>query len=183
MKSKTLVSDFTQGSIPKQLVAFATPLFLSSLLQIVYNTVDMVIVGQKLGKAGLSAVAVGGDITNFMTFFGMGFANAGQVIISQYIGSKQQDKLSRFIGTMFTSLISCALLISIICLIFRYNFLNLMNTPVESYSGALGIFYRMYYRSGIYLRIQYDKCCTTRSGGFQAPVYIYLHSFHNERCT
>ena len=56
MKNKTLIVDFTQGSIPKQLVAFATPLFLSSLLQIVYNTADMIIVGQKLGKTGLSVV-------------------------------------------------------------------------------------------------------------------------------
>ena len=137
MKNKTLIADFTQGSITRHLVTFATPLFLSSLLQIVYNTADMIIVGQKLGKMGLSAEAVGGDISHFMTFFAMGFSNAGQIIISQYIGSKQQEKLGKFIGTMATSLMACAIFISIICLLFRRTFLDLMNTPVEAYSEAL----------------------------------------------
>ena len=137
MKNKTLIADFTQGSIAKHLVNFATPLFLSSILQIVYNTADMIIVGQKLGKLGLSAVSVGGDISHFMTFIAMGFSSAGQIIISQYIGSKQQDKLGRFIGTMFTSLMCCATIISTICLIFRKNFLSLMNTPPEALGEAL----------------------------------------------
>ena len=68
MKNKTLITDFTSGNIPKQLITFATPLFLSSLLQIVYNAVDMVVVGQVLGKTGISAVSVGGDVSNFLTF-------------------------------------------------------------------------------------------------------------------
>ena len=68
-KEKSNVKDFTTGNVPKQLVSFATPLFLSSLLQIVYNMVDMIIVGQKLGKVGLSAVSIGGDVTTFLTDF------------------------------------------------------------------------------------------------------------------
>ena len=99
------IKDFTTGNVPKQLVSFATPLFLSSLLQIVYNMVDMIIVGQKLGKVGLSAVSVGGDVTSFLTFIAMGFSSAGQVIISQYLGSGQKEKISRFIGTMLNFLI------------------------------------------------------------------------------
>ena len=123
--------------MPKQLVSFATPLFLSSLLQIVYNMVDMIIVGQKLGKVGLSAVSIGGDVTNFLTFIAMGFSGAGQVIISQYLGSGQKDKISRFIGTMFNFLMGCAVSISIICMVLRAPILNVMNTPPEAYSEAL----------------------------------------------
>ena len=81
-----MITDFTQGNIPKQLIIFATPLFLSSLLQAVYNMVDMIIVGHVLGDVGLSAVSVGGDVSNFLTFIALGFSNAGQVIISSYIG-------------------------------------------------------------------------------------------------
>ena len=91
----TQIKDFTKGNISKQLVIFAWPLFLSNLLQVVYNMVDMVVVGQVLGKAGLSAVAVGGDITHFLTFIAMGFSSAGQVIIARYIGSKQNDKIAK----------------------------------------------------------------------------------------
>ena len=71
------IRDFTQGNISKQLVIFAWPLFLSNLLQVVYNMVDMIVVGNVLGKVGISAVSIGGDISNLLTFAAMGFANAG----------------------------------------------------------------------------------------------------------
>ncbi|MBQ7915861.1 MAG: MATE family efflux transporter, partial [Firmicutes bacterium] len=136
-QSKSLIKDFTEGSVSKQLLTFAAPLFLSSLLQIVYNMVDMIIVGHVEGKVGLSAVSVGGDVSNFMTFFAMGFANAGQVIISQYIGAGQKEKVGKFVSTMFTFLVGCALIISAICLFFRHGILELMNTPPESYEQTL----------------------------------------------
>ena len=123
--------------MPRQLVSFATPLFLSSLLQIVYNMVDMIIVGQKLGKVGLSAVSVGGDVTGFLTFIAMGFSSAGQVIISQYLGSGQKEKISRFIGTMFNFLIGIAVCLSVICMLLRSQMLNIMNTPPEAYQEAM----------------------------------------------
>lgn len=136
-QKKVYVTDFTQGSIAPKLVKFALPLFAASLLQVVYNMVDMIIVGHKLGKVGLSAVSIGGDVSNFLTFFAMGFANAGQVIISQYIGAKKEHELSRFIGTMVSSLLLCALIMSGICLFFREPILTAMNTPNEAWSDAL----------------------------------------------
>ena len=93
---KTHIHNFTEGPITKQLVVFAWPLFLSNLLQVVYNMVDMIIVGNHLGKVGISAVSVGGDVSNLLTFVAMGFASAGQVLIAQYIGEQRSDKLGRF---------------------------------------------------------------------------------------
>ena len=73
---KQMGRDLTTGSVPRALLAFATPLFLSNLLQAVYNMVDMVVVGKYLGSAGLSAVSIGGDVLHFITFVAMGFSNA-----------------------------------------------------------------------------------------------------------
>ncbi len=121
----------------RQLVTFASPLFLSSLLQIAYNMVDMIIVGQKLGKVGLSAVSVGGDVTSFLTLVAMGFSNAGQVIISQYLGSGRKEKISRFIGTMLCFLMGCAVVVSLLCLALKKQILTLMNTPAEAFDEAM----------------------------------------------
>jgi len=137
MTKKTLISDFTTGNIPKQLALFAAPLFLSSLLQIVYNMADMVIVGHVMGKTGLSAASVGGDISGFLTFFAMGFTSAGQIIISQYIGSGKHEKLGKFIATMFTTLMAIAMVLSVGCFIFRHQLLAVMNTPSAAYFEAL----------------------------------------------
>ena len=134
---KTQIRDFTRGNIAPQLITFAWPLFLSNLLQIVYNMVDMIIVGNVLGKTGISAVSVGGDVSHFLTFVAMGFASAGQVIIARYIGSGQREKIGRFVGTMSGFLGACALLISACALVFREGILRLMNTPPEAFAGAL----------------------------------------------
>lgn len=80
---RTRIRDFTRGNITRQLLLFAWPLFLSNLLQVVYNMVDMIIVGNYLGKAGISAVSVGGDVSHFLTFVAMGFSAAGQVLIAR----------------------------------------------------------------------------------------------------
>ena len=135
--SKTKITDFTKGNISKQLAVFAFPLFLSNLLQVVYNMVDMIVVGKVMGQNGLSAVSVGGDITAFMTFIAIGFSNAGQVIISRYIGAGRRDKIGKFVSTMFSFLMSCAVVISIFCIFFRSELLELMNAPGEAFSEAL----------------------------------------------
>lgn len=135
--SKELINDFTHGSVPKQLIKFASPLFLSNLLQVAYNMVDMIIVGQVNGKVGISAVSVGGDVSNFLTFIAMGFSSAGQVIISQLLGAKQKEKIGKFIGTMFSFLLSLALVLSIICFYFRTPIMHLMNTPPQAWNEAM----------------------------------------------
>lgn len=134
--SKTLIRDFTTGKITPQLLHFALPLFLSNLLQVVYNMVDMAVVGKVLGNPGLSAVSVGGDVTSLLTFVAMGFSAASQVIIARYIGSGQKEKISRFLGTMSGFLVICALFMSVLALIFQDFLLAMMNTPDQSYEGA-----------------------------------------------
>lgn len=135
--SKSHIKDFTQGNISKQLVVFAWPLFLSNLLQVVYNMVDMVIVGNELGKAGISSVSVGGDVSHLLTFIAMGFSSAGQVIIARLIGAKERHKIGTFVGTMSGFLMVCAIVLSTLGLIFQNQLLTLMNTPTEAYAGAV----------------------------------------------
>ena len=133
---KTQIKDFTQGPITKQLLVFVWPLFLSNLLQVVYNMVDMIVVGNVLGKVGISAVSVGGDVSHLLTFIAMGFSNAGQVLIARHIGAGRRDKLGRFVGTMCGFLLLCAIVLSVIGIVFQDALLKVMNTPEEAYRGA-----------------------------------------------
>ncbi|MCI5729341.1 MAG: MATE family efflux transporter, partial [Clostridia bacterium] len=94
-------------------------------------------VGNVLGKSGLSAVSVGGDVSNFLTFVAMGFSNAGQVLIARYIGARERHKLGKFVGTMSSFLISCAVFLSVVGLLFQKEILQVMNTPPEALEGAL----------------------------------------------
>ncbi len=134
---KTMVRDLTEGSVTKLLLKFAFPLFLSNALQAIYNIVDMIVVGQCLGGTGMSAVSIGGDVLNLLTFLAMGFTSAGQVIIAQDVGAKRFDRVKKTIGTMFTFLILASLLMSAICYVLRVPILKLLNTPEESFKYTL----------------------------------------------
>jgi len=136
-KQATMVNDLTEGSVAKLLLKFAFPLFISNALQAVYNIVDMIVVGQFIGGAGMSAVSIGGDILHLLTFVAMGFSSAGQVLIAQDVGAKRMDNVRHTIGTMFTFLLGISLVISVICFFLRDVMLKLLNTPAESYQYTL----------------------------------------------
>lgn len=59
--------DFTSGKIPKQLLLFTLPFMASNVLQVFYSTIDMMVVGEFVGTAGLSAVSQSSLIVNFAT--------------------------------------------------------------------------------------------------------------------
>ena len=151
---KTAIKDFTRGNVTKQLIVFSLPLFLSNLLQIVYNMVDMIVVGKVLGKAGISSVSVGGDVSMLMTFIAMGFSSAGQVIIAKYVGAGERRKIGRFVGTMTGFLLCISLIVTAIGLIFREPILKIMNTPSEAYAGALS--YSVICISGLFFIYGYN---------------------------
>ena len=128
-----MIRDLTTGSVTKLLLLFAFPLLLSNLLQTVYNMVDMIVIGNFVGSVGLSAVSIGGDILHFLTFLAMGVANAGQVILAQYIGAGQREHVRGTIGTLFTVVLGLAVILSVVSLCCVNGILSAMNTPEEAW--------------------------------------------------
>ena len=126
-----IIRDLTTGSVPKTLLSFSLPLFLSGLLQMVYNMVDMIVVGQFVGTAGLSAVSIGGEVLMLITFVAMGFSNAGQILISRHVGARRYDLVGEMVGTLFALLESLALAIMVIFLFSYQGLLRWLNTPEE----------------------------------------------------
>ena len=134
VKGQKIIHDLTTGSVPKTLITFALPLLASGFLQMVYNMVDMVVVGRFVGTEGLSAVAIGGEVLQLITFIAMGFSNAGQVLLSRYVGEERHDRIGHMVGTMFTLLMGLAVVITIIMLAAYQPILHWLNTPAEIYT-------------------------------------------------
>ena len=124
-----IVKDLNQGSVTKTMILFALPLLFSGVIQMLYNTADMIIVGHFVGTNGLAAVSVGGDVMHFLAFAAMGFANAGQVIISQYLGAGLRDRAGKLIGTLFTFLLSASVVLGVLTIVFREPVLRWVNAP------------------------------------------------------
>ena len=136
--SNTMINDLTVGSVPGKLIRFSIPFVLANFLQFLYNIVDMIIVGQFVGSAGLSAVSIGADFMHFLTFIAVGFAQAGQIIIAQNIGKGNRgEALSRVIGNLFSFILGLSLIITAVSVLFPRQFATLMNTPPESFSETV----------------------------------------------
>ena len=136
-KKKGLSKDFTQGSLPRQLLMLSLPFMASNALQVLYSTIDMIIVGRYVGTNGLSAVSQSSQILNFATMMCLGFANAGQVLVSQALGGGKRKELNPIIGTLFCLLFILGLALSGAFLICREWIMDVMNIPLESRKMAL----------------------------------------------
>ncbi|MBQ3023415.1 MAG: MATE family efflux transporter [Clostridia bacterium] len=132
MKKAKLTKDFTNGSIAKQLFFLMIPFMLSNALQVLYSTIDMIIVGEYVGTAGLSAVSQSSSILNFATMVCLGFSNGGQVLIAQAIGAGKKKETNSIIGTLFTVILSMGLVFSVIILLAKNLVIKVMNIPPES---------------------------------------------------
>lgn len=137
MKTKTLSKDFTQGSIPRRLLWFALPFMASNAMQVLYSTIDMIIVGEYVGTPGLSAVSQASQIVNFATMVCLGFSNGGQVLVSQAIGAKKRKEMNDVIGTLFVFVLTLSLLLTGGMLLFRTPILTAMKIPVESFEMTM----------------------------------------------
>ncbi|NLA58381.1 MAG: MATE family efflux transporter [Firmicutes bacterium] len=131
------ITDFTEGSIPRHLVAFALPMLLGNLLQALYNTVDSIWVGRFLGANALAAVSVG-----FPVFFALiamvnGITMATTILVSQYFGAQQHRELHKTITNSIILLTILGVIISIIGVVFRRPLLELINTPDEILEMAM----------------------------------------------
>lgn len=99
--------DFTAGSIPKELAAFAAPILLGQIFQNLYNSVDSIVVGRCVGTTALAAVTVCADISNLLVGFFTGLSTGAGVVFSRYFGSREEDKLRRSVHTalLFSAII------------------------------------------------------------------------------
>lgn len=137
VKKRSIVTDFTVGNIPSQMLRFSIPFMLSNALQILYSLVDMLIVGQKLGGPGLSAVSTASTVFTFMTMLSMGFSTGGQVRIAQLVGAGRKKDIGSVIGTLFTVNTVIGIVVTALGLIFYDPVLKLLNTPDEAFGYAV----------------------------------------------
>lgn len=177
---KSLSRDFTQDSIPKQLLWFTLPFMASNALQVLYSTIDMIIVGEYVGTPGLSAVSQSSQILNFATMVCLGFSNAGQVLVSQALGAGKRKQMNQIIGTLFSLIMILALVLSAMILSARTWILNTMNIPMESYAYSMD--YLMICGAGLIFTAGYNlvSAVLRGMGDSKRPfLFIGIASFVN----
>ena len=141
---KTL--DLTTGSISRKLILFALPLLFGSLVQQLYNTVDLIFVGNFIGKSASAAIGASSLlITCLVGFFG-GMSVGSGVVISQIFGARDYKKLSRAVHNTAALCLAGGLALMVLGYILAPVFLRLINTPEAIRPAAVG-YLRIYFLS------------------------------------
>ena len=126
----------TIGPIFGQLVLFSLPLMLGNVFQMLYNTVDSIIVGNFVSKQALAAIGSTTMITNMMVFFFNGFSVGAGVTIGQYFGARNMEKLHRAIETTMAATFLLSLIFSIAGVMLVKPLLRMMSTPEDVFADA-----------------------------------------------
>ena len=121
--------DMTEGNILRHLIAFALPLLLGNIFQQLYNTVDTWVVGNYVSKEAFSAVGTVGPIMNTLIGTFMGLSAGAGVVISQYYGAKQHDKVQNTVHTALTLTLILGAAFTAIGVFMTPHMLRLMKTP------------------------------------------------------
>ena len=98
-KAKRRDIDMTEGSIFSNLIRFAFPLLLGNLFQQLYNLVDTWVIGRTGENGAFAAVGSVGPIINILIGFFLGLSSGAGVVISQYYGAKDEEKVRRAVHT------------------------------------------------------------------------------------
>ena len=131
------VRDMTQGQIARQLLLFSLPLMVGNIFQMLYNTVDVIVVGNFVGTQALAAVGSTTMIINMLVFFFNGFSVGAGVVIGHYFGAGQMDRLHTAVETtMAATFVICVLFTGIGVGMVR-PMLRLMATPADVFPEAV----------------------------------------------
>ncbi len=122
-------TDMTVGSPWKGIIAFTLPMLIGNIAQQLYSTVDSIVVGRYVGDNALAAVGSALPILNMLLVLFIGVSVGANIMVSQYYGARNREKLSGAIGTSITvTAISCVFLILVATPLIR-PVLVLLNTP------------------------------------------------------
>lgn len=128
--------DMTEGSITKHLILFALPLMIGNIFQMLYNTVDVIVVGNFVGKEALAAVGSTTMIINMLVFFFNGFSIGAGVVIGQYFGAGDKKNLHTAVETTMAITFLFCILFTIIGLAEVKPMLHFMSTPEDVFQDA-----------------------------------------------
>ena len=133
---KTTTRNMTEGSIAGQVILFALPLMLGNVFQMLYNTVDSIVVGNFVGTQALAAVGSTTMIVNMMVFFFNGFSTGAGVVIANYFGARNLKALHKAIETTMAATFVLSVLFTLMGVAAVRPMLRFMATPEDVFGEA-----------------------------------------------
>lgn len=123
--------DMVNGPILRTMILFAVPLMCSSILQLLFNAADTVVVGQFAGKTALAAVGSNGALINLLTNLFIGLSVGTNVLIAKAVGAKDTEHTGKIVHTSLVIGFFGGIILMIVGMLFAENILIIMDCPSD----------------------------------------------------
>lgn len=144
VSNKKYAMDMCEGPVLKKMLLFALPLMVSSLLQLLFNAADIIVVGRFAGDNSLAAVGSTTSLINLLVNLFIGLSVGANVLVAQFFGAKREEDLSLTVHTALAISFISGILLTIIGVIGAPHILSLMKTPKAVLDLAV-VYLRIYF--------------------------------------
>lgn len=168
--------DMTHGSLWNKILMVALPLAASSILQQLFNSADVAVVGKFAGSDALAAVGGNSSVINLLINSFVGLSVGANVVIANYIGQQKKDKLQEVIHTVILLAIICGIFMLIIGISFAKPVLILIKTPEDILEQAV-LYLRIYMLGMPFVMLYNFGAAVLRSiGDTKRPLFCLIIS-------
>lgn len=164
--------DFTSGSIGKKMIKFAMPLMFSSILQLLFNAADIIVVGRFAGDECVAAVGSTTSLINLIVNLFIGLSVGANVMVANFFGARKVNDLSETVHTAITVSVISGCILSVIGFFFAPEILKLMNTPADVI-GLATIYMKTYFLGMPFMMLYNFSAAILRAvGDTKRPLYF-----------
>lgn len=173
---KTYSIDMCSGSILPKLLKFSLPLMCSSILQLLFNAADVVVVGRFCGEHSLAAVGSTVSLINLLTNLFIGLSVGANVLVARYFGAKEEKHLHDVVHTAVALSIASGVILTVFGVVFTKQILIWMQTPEEVLD--LAVTYLRIYFLGMTVTMIYNFCSAILRavGDTKRPLYYLMYA-------
>lgn len=174
MKRNKYEIDMCNGSIMDKLISFSLPLMLSSILQLLFNAVDIIVVGRFSGSQALAAVGSTTALINIFTNLFIGVSLGANVLAARYYAAGQDKEMSEAVHTAITLALVSGILMAFVGVGAARPALSLMNTP-QDVIGQAAVYMRIYFLGmPFFMLYNYGAAILRAVGDTKRPLLFLL---------
>ncbi|MBR1972793.1 MAG: MATE family efflux transporter [Oscillospiraceae bacterium] len=170
---KRLNQNMLEGPLFLNIVLYTIPIILTSILQLLFNAADLVIVGRFCGSISVAAVGATGSITNLLVNFFIGLSVGAGVTVAHGLGSREDSVVHNTVHTALPTALLSGVVLTVVGVCFSETFLRLMGTP-DTVLPLSAVYMKIYF-AGITFTMVYNFCAAIlRAAGDTKSPLVYL---------
>ena len=176
MKQNKYEIDMCNGSIMDKLISFSLPLMLSGILQLMFNAVDIIVVGRFSGSVALAAVGSTTALINVFTNLFIGISLGANVLAARFFAAGKEKEMSETVHTAITLALISGVIMAFVGLIFSRGALELMDTP-EDVIGQSTLYMKIYFLGmPFFMLYNYGAAILRAVGDTKRPLIFLIIS-------